>query len=124
MYVGNTAGELVLLNSMNGAIIDRVQYHYKDVTSIQQVVDTRSSIYTSGMDGHLRFFEECNGKILIHNSVDGAFAEGVGITIMRLCPAAHLIIAASTRNSWGVWNDISLKKILIINETEAVCVKT
>jgi len=120
MYVGNTAGELVLLNSMNGAIIDSVQYHSKDITSIQQVVDSRSSIYTSGMDGHLRLFEECNGKILIHNSVDFAFAEGVGITLMKICTSMHLLIAASAKNSWGLWNDLSLKKLLIINEMEAV----
>lgn len=123
MYIGNTAGELVLLNSMNGAIIDLVQYHSKDITSIQQVVDTRSSIYTSGMDGHLRLFEECNGKILIHNSVDFAFAEGVGITLMRVCTSMHLVIAASAKNSWGLWNDISLKKLLVVNELEVVRAK-
>eukprot|EP01037_Dinobryon_pediforme_P044904 gene44904-57015_t len=55
MYVGNTAGELLLINSMNGSIIDMVQYHSKDITSIQQVMaDNRSSIFTSGMDGNLR----------------------------------------------------------------------
>ena len=122
MYVGNTAGELLLINSMNGSIIDMVQYHSKDITSIQQVMaDNRSSIFTSGMDGNLRLFEECNGKLLIHNSLDSAFSDGAGITVMRVCPKEHLIVAASSKKSWGLWNHITLKKILIVHEAEVVC---
>lgn len=120
MYVGNNAGELLLINSMNGSLIDLEHYHTKDVTSIQQVMETRSSIFTSGMDGHLRLFEECNGKLLIHNSADNIFGEGTGITVMRVCPAEHVLVAASAKKSWGIWSDITLKKILIVNEEEAV----
>ena len=32
MYVGNTAGELLLVNSMNGVVIDMEHYHTKDIT--------------------------------------------------------------------------------------------
>jgi hypothetical protein len=88
--------------------------------SIQQVMETRSSIFTSGMDGHLRLFEECNGKLLIHNSADNIFSEGIGITTMRVCAAEHVLVAASARKSWGMWSSITLKKILIVNEEEAV----
>ena len=83
-------------------------------------METRSSIFTSGMDGHLRLFEECNGKLLIHNSADNIFSEGIGITTMRVCAAEHVLVAASARKSWGMWSSITLKKILIVNEEEAV----
>ena len=72
------------------------------------------------MDGHLRLFEECNGKLLIHNSADNIFSEGIGITTMRVCAAEHVLVAASARKSWGMWSSITLKKILIVNEEEAV----
>ena len=35
-------------------------------------------------------------------------------------PSVRVILAASTKNYWGVWDDASLRKILVIRETSVV----
>eukprot|EP01038_Epipyxis_sp_PR26KG_P009407 gene9407-12668_t len=120
IFAGNTFGEFLLISTTTGAIIDCAHFHERDITSIRQVLTTRNVIYTSGIDGHLRMFEENSGKIHVHNSIDHAFGEGIPIMNMKVAPTLRVIVCASNGKLWGVWHDATFKKLLIIHEPELV----
>lgn len=120
LFVGTAKGELLLVNSMNGAIIDHCQYHTKEITAICQRKDAKNSIFTCSMDGNLRMFEENGGQLHLQNSVDSVFGENIGITIMKNAPSLHVIVIAAAGNAWGLVNDSAFKKLLIVHEDEIV----
>jgi hypothetical protein len=45
------------------------------------------------MDGHLRLYEEGNGRLHLHHSLENAFGPGVGITRIKSVPSLSLIVA-------------------------------
>jgi WD40 repeat protein/Ca2+-binding EF-hand superfamily protein len=120
LFVGTSKGELLLINSINGAIIDHCQYHTKEITGICQRRDQKNSVYTCSMDGNLRMFEENCGQLHLLNSADALFGEGIGITSLKNAPSLHLIFIVAAGNAWGIVNDIAFKKLLIIHEDEIV----
>lgn len=120
MYLGTSNGEIILVNSNNGSIIDRVQYHTKEITCILQRKGVRTSIFSSSMDGHLHVYEESGGKIHLQNSIDNLFGEGVGLAVLKAAPSLQVIIAVSAGKTWGILNDSTYKKLLIIHELEVV----
>jgi WD40 repeat protein len=120
VYVGNSAGELMLINATTGMIIDKVHYHSKEITSLCQKNKGRSCVYSSSMDGHLRLIEESNGKLHLHHSLENAFGLGVGITRIKSVPSLSLIVATSSGKQWGVFHDTSMKKLFVVHQNEVV----
>ncbi len=120
MFVGTTAGEMMLVNSMTGVIIDQIHFHTKEVTAIQQSKGARNCVYSCSMDGSLRMYEESMGKLHIHNSVDNAFGEGVGVSALKVVSTLHMVVAVSVGKVWGVWNGVSLKKLFLIHQPEII----
>jgi len=120
MYIGTIIGEVFLINSSNGAVIDSIHYHTKDVTSLYAKVTTRNCVYSSSMDGHIRLYEEANGKLHLHHSYEYVFGENIGITQMKFANSLNVIIAVGTGNQWGVFHDTSLKKIFVISQNEMI----
>lgn len=47
----------------------------------------------------------------MHNTVEIAFGDDVGVTSIKSAPSIHAIIATSSSHLWGIWNDISFKKV-------------
>jgi WD40 repeat protein len=120
LFVGTGKGELLLVNSVNGAIIDQCQYHTKEITAICQKRDQKNSIFTCSMDGNLRMFEENGGQLHLQISTDCLFGEGIGITAMKNAPSVHIVVIVAAGNAWGLVNDTSFKKLLIIHEDDIV----
>jgi hypothetical protein len=48
---------------------------------------------SASMDGHLRLYEEGNGRLHLHHSLENAFGPGVGITRIKSVPSLSLIVA-------------------------------
>jgi WD40 repeat protein len=120
LFVGTAKGELMLVNCINGAVIDHCQYHTKEITGICQRKDLKNSIFTCSMDGNLRMFEENGGQLHLINSTDCLFGDGIGITTMRNAPSLHMIVIVAAGNAWGIVNDTAFKKLMIIHEDEVV----
>eukprot|EP00981_Chlorochromonas_danica_P013586 scaffold6531_cov169-Ochromonas_danica.AAC.8 len=123
MFLGNGAGEVLLVNSISGFVIDRLHGHTKEVTCLVQrppQPSTRTALFSCGMDGHLRVYEEAGGKLHLQNSLDNVLGEGVGLTSLKLLPAAGLLMLLSAGKTWALLNDNTLKKLLIVHESEVV----
>eukprot|EP01034_Spumella_vulgaris_P022279 gene22279-28395_t len=120
MFVGTSVGEILLINSMTGVVIDQIQFHTKEVTAIVQAKGVRNCVYTCSMDGSLRMYEESMGKMHIHNSVDNAFGEGVGVSSVKVASTIHTVVAVSVGKVWGVWHDLSFKKLLLVHQPEII----
>jgi WD40 repeat protein len=121
MYVGTGVGELLLVNSISGMVIDAVHYHSKEITSLcEKNKGGRSCVYSSSLDGHLRLYEENNGKLHLHHSLENAFGLGIGITAVKNVPSLNLLVATGTGKQWGVFHDTSMKKLFIVNMDEVV----
>ncbi|RYG68911.1 WD40 repeat domain-containing protein, partial [archaeon] len=120
MYLGTSSGEVILINSINGQTIDKVNYHTKEVTCLIQKKALRVSLFSCSMDGHVRVYEESGGKIHLQNSVDNVFGEGVGLSRIKVAPSMHAVVISSAGKIWGILNDTSFKKLLIIHEQEVI----
>lgn len=119
-YVGLTNGDMHIVNSTTGAIIDTKMYHTKEITAIRQVIDSmRTAVYTSSRDGHIRMFAEGFGKLHIHNSIENAFGERTQVSDLHLVPAINALVAVSLK-SWGIWDSVTLKKNMIINQHQFI----
>jgi hypothetical protein len=120
MYIGLATGEIMLINSVNGIIISKVQYHTKEVTCLCQRKAARTNLFSISMDGHMRVYEENSGKIHLQNSIDSVFGEGIGLSSLKLVPTLNLMLVTSTSKTWGLLNDTTYKKLLVIHEAEPV----
>lgn len=121
MFLGNSAGNIMLVNSTTGVIIDRlVDSHSRDVTAILQSAKSNECIYSSSLDGHIRRYEQSNGQLNVHNFIDYAFGEGIGVTSIKLAETIHILVATSAGKMWGLWHNTSFKKLLVIHEEEIV----
>ena len=120
MFVGTSTGEVLLINTTTGMVIDSVHYHNKEVTSLCEKNKGRSCVYSASMDGHLRLYEESNGRLHLHHSLENAFGLGVGITRIKNVPSLNLIVASGTGNQWGVFHDTSMKKLFVVHQDEVV----
>lgn len=121
VYVGCSNGDLLIVNVNNGAIIDKLSVHTKEITGIAVHIGSRNNIYTCSTDGRLKLIEEMGGKLHSQNTVENVFGEGVGVGSIRMAASLKAIVVASTSMYWGIWNKSTLKKILSIQEHTAVC---
>lgn len=120
MYVGTSVGELLLVNTTTGMVLDAVHFHSKEITSLCEKNKGRSCVYSASMDGHLRLYEENNGKLHLHHSLENAFGLGVGITRIKNVPSLSLIVASGSGTQWGVFHDTSMKKLFVVHQEETV----
>lgn len=120
MYVGTGKGDLLLLNTMTGALIDSVKYHEKEITAICQRADLKNCTYSCSMDGNVRMYDETGGKLHLQNSVDRVFGDGIGIMRMKHVPSLHLLVLSAAGRMWGLMHDTTFKKTLILNETDII----
>jgi WD40 repeat protein/Ca2+-binding EF-hand superfamily protein len=120
IYVGCANGRLLLINSVSGAVLEDLHVTKKDITSIVPFMDQRLRIYCSSVDGSLRMLEEVGGRLNLHNSVECAFGDGIGVAKLELVSALSIVVAIAAGNQWGVWSSITFKKIFVIKEQEPV----
>lgn len=73
LFIGLADGELLLVNFLSGAIIDRISVHTKDINCIIPYSTHIKKVYTSSLDGKIRLIEEVSGILHLHNTVDNAF---------------------------------------------------
>ena len=99
MFVGCSSGDLLLVNFMTGAVISRTQAHSREITSISTYTGLRHNIYTASLDGKLRMLEEDSGVIHVHNTVEMAFGEGVGVQFIQVVDVLGIVVAVSTGNT-------------------------
>ena len=124
IYVGCANGDLHIVNFGSGVILESLNIHNRDITALCAVHTDRLNIYTCSLDGKLKMTEEVNGSLNTYNSVENAFGEGIGIVKMEVAPSVRTVAAMSTQNMWGLWNSITLKKIMIIIEDDPVSAMT
>eukprot|EP01035_Chromulina_nebulosa_P018163 gene18163-23821_t len=93
-----------------------------ELTGIVNYTDdsNRNFIYTCSMDGRIRSIEEHNGILSIHNTIENAFGDEKGITSLKLITSLGLLIATSSSKAWGIWNETTFKKIIILHESDLV----
>jgi WD40 repeat protein len=120
IFVGCTSGNIMLLNFATGQILDSVEAHTKEVSSISVIKTHRTLIFSGSFDGKIRCIEESGGSLLMHNTADNAFDDGSGITVIKPVESVKIVIAASAGRKWGVWNMLTLKRIILIEERESV----
>jgi hypothetical protein len=100
IFIGCTNGDLILMNFTNGLIIDQLQVHSREITSVSAYSGTRNNIYTGSLDGRLRMLEEEAGKIHIHNTIDNAFGEGIGVDYVQVVESLGVVVAVSHESRW------------------------
>lgn len=120
MFLGTSKGEILLINSSTGQLIDSLHYHTKEITSICQRKDQRNCVFSCAADGHIRMYEENGGRLTLNSSTDNVFGEGVGLGSIRIVPTLHVIIAASVQRTWGIMNDATFKKFMIFHEDDLI----
>lgn len=120
IFVGCTSGNILLLNFATGQILDSVAAHSKEVSAIAIIKTVRTLIFSGSFDGKMRCIEETGGNLLMHNTADNAFGDGSGITAIKLVDSIKVVIAASAGRKWGIWNMLTLKRIIMIEEHDPV----
>ncbi len=117
LFLGTANGNVLLLNFILGEVVDEVEVHSKEITCISSHVGSRNCIYTGSLDGKIKMLEEANGQIHVHNSIDVAFGEGIGVSRIRIVYPLRVIVAASSNYYWGIWSDVTFKKVICIKES-------
>jgi hypothetical protein len=121
IFIACSNGDLLLINSVSGSIIDKCLIHAKEITSIAANIDSFKEgqtkvVYTSSLDGRIRCIEEFGGKLHVHNTIENAFGDDIGITMLKVVKSANVLIATSSTAAWGIWNESTLKKVMVIHE--------
>ena len=65
-------------------------------------------IYTGSLDGSITLTEETGGKLVVRTSIQQVFGPGSKVQQLEHAPSVRVILAASTKNYWGVWDDARL----------------
>lgn len=121
VFVGTAKGEVVLLNTATGQYIDSLHYHTKEITDlVQRFKDGRNCVFSCGADGHVRMYEESGGRLTLNNSCDHIFGEGVGLLGLRVVPSLQVLVVASVHETWGIFAETSLKKLMVFTEEEII----
>lgn len=121
MFVGCSNGELLLINFMTGVVLSRTQAHTREVTSISAYMGgSRHNIYTGSLDGRLRMLEEDSGNLHVHNTVEAAFGDGVGIQYVKIVDLLAVVVAVSVDKKWGIWNSRTFKRIALFEEKKVI----
>jgi hypothetical protein len=66
---------------------------YTSAPSTRTLLTAYPAPNSASMDGHLRLYEEGNGRLHLHHSLENAFGPGVGITRIKSVPSLSLIVA-------------------------------
>lgn len=120
IFVGCSNGEILLVNFMTGQIISQTHAHSREVTCISVHLGMRHNIYSGSLDGRLRMLEEDSGNIHVHNTVENAFGEGIGIQFVQVVDLLSTVVAVSNSNKWGVWNSRTFKRMALFEEANVI----
>ena len=120
LFVGCNNGEILLVNFITGAIINRIEVHSAEVTCIVTRRGTRNTIYSSSLDGKLLMMEETSGEISVLNTYINAFGIGIGISKLIVRDNMSIMIVASTTNIWGVWNCTTFQRLMAFGEESSI----
>jgi WD40 repeat protein len=121
VFFGCSNGDVMILAFMSNNIICKLNVGDKDITSIVlRREEHRLVLYTASSDGILSIIEESSGKMRLLMSQDECFGRELGISRIIGAPALKALVAQSTGRSWGVWDDLILKRLLLIVEPEQV----
>ena len=124
LYLGTANGEVVLINFILGTVLHDVRPHTREVTCMVNHKVHRSTIYSGSIDGSIAIIEEVDGEMHIHTILERAFGKGAGPALaaacIKLAPSVRAVVATSVGPTWGVWRDLTLKKILKVTEQQPV----
>jgi hypothetical protein len=119
IYIGLTNGKLMVVNCISGSVIDVIQFHSNEITSIIKLEDDRKRVFTASLDGRLCSLEETNGKFHVHNSIESCFVS-FGIISMKLLPSINILALCSNGKTWGLWHETSFKKVCVMHEEQYI----
>lgn len=119
-FIGCTNGDIILLALNGGIVIDTIHPHTKEVTCIVSHDGPRMHIYTGSLDGRINMIEENNGEMHVQNTIEHAFGVGNCVNCLRHAVSLKIIVASSTGQLWGIWNDHSLKNLILIEECNVI----
>jgi hypothetical protein len=120
LFIGCHSGEILLVNYLTGQVIDRVEAHNREVTSLTSFKRQQNKCCAGFVDGKMKMLEEINGKIRVHNTLDDPFGVNVGIGNLKISSLLRAVVASSIGNAWGIWNDTSFRRIMLIKERSNV----
>ena len=80
----------------------------------------RTIIYSCSVDGSIALCEELAGRLSCRFLLDQCFGHRVGVQFCELASGVRAIVAASSKAYWGVWDDASLRKIIVVREKGVV----
>jgi WD40 repeat protein len=121
LFFGCSNGDLLIMAFMSNMIIGKMNLGEKDISSVVIRRESRRTvIYTGSADGILTIVEESGGKMRLLTMQDECFGKELGISKMIGVHALKALVVQSTGRSWGVWDDLILKRLLLIVESEQI----
>lgn len=126
MFIGCINGDLLLVNSISGSIIEKsIGLHTQEITGIVCVpVGKGNRIFTSSLDGTIKTLEEFSGVLNVNNSIVQPFGENIGIVSIKAVSSFKMLLVVSSQNRWGLWDQSSLKKKFLCKENSAYIMGT
>ena len=127
LFCGNSKGHILMINFMDGSIIDQLAVHGKEVTTIAcHRPGDRVVIFSGSLDGQIGMLEESNGVLKIRTVIEHVFGDvDTAVYKIKHAPQINTLLAVSMKSFWGLWDDTTLKRILVVREqsiVNAVCI--